>query len=83
MSDLLGEDSVKLLEQEGEVYILTKSEGRVLKERAMRRRKLKKFWALLKELLRQTLSRDQLLLKLGAAQKEAGRAKSLAQNRQA
>ena len=42
--------SVKLLEQEGEVYILAKSEGRVLKERAMRRKKLKKFWARLKEL---------------------------------
>src|SRR5271165_2948211 len=49
--------SVKLLEQEGEVYILAKSEGRVLKERAMRRKKLKKFWARLKELLRQTPSR--------------------------
>ena len=69
--------SVKLLEQDGEVYILAKSEGRVLKERAMRRKKLKKFWARLKELLRQTPSRDQLLLKIGAAQKEAGRAKSL------
>ena len=69
--------SVKLLEQEGEVYILAKSEGRVLKERAMRRKKLKKFWARLKELLRQAPSRDQLLLKIGAAQKEAGRAASL------
>ena len=69
--------SVKLLEQEGEVYILAKSEGRVLKERAMRRRKLKKFWARLKDLLKQAPSRDQLLLKIGAAQKEAGRAKSL------
>jgi transposase len=69
--------SVKLLEQEGEVYILAKSEGRVLKERAMRRKKLKKFWARLKDLLRQAPSRDQLLLKIGAAQKEAGRAKSL------
>ena len=69
--------SVKLLEQEGEVYILAKSEGRVLKERAMRRRKLKKFWARLKDLLRQAPSRDQLLLKIGAAQKEAGRAASL------
>ena len=69
--------SVKLLEQEGEVYILAKSEGRVLKERAMRRRKLKKFWVRLKDLLRQAPSRDQLLLKIGAAQKEAGRAKSL------
>ena len=69
--------SVKLLEQEDEVYILAKSEGRVLKERAMRRKKLKKYWARLKELLEQAPSRDQLLLKLGAAQKEAGRAKSL------
>ena len=69
--------SVKLLEQEGEVYILAKSEGRVLKESAMRRKKLKKYWARLKELLKQAPSRDQLLLKLGAAQKEAGRAKSL------
>ena len=68
---------VKLLEREGEVYILAKSEGRVLKERAMRRKKLKKFWARLKELLRQAPSRDQLLLKLGAAQKEAGRAAAL------
>src|SRR5271166_4709296 len=69
--------SVKLLEQEGEVYILAKSEGRVLKERAMRRKKIKKLWARLKELLRQAPSRDQLLLKIGAAQKEAGRAASL------
>ena len=69
--------SVKLLEQEGEVYILAKSEGRVLKERAMRRKKLKKFWARLKELLKQAPSRDQLLLKLGAAKKDAGRAAGL------
>jgi len=69
--------SVKLLEREGEVYILAKSEGRVLKERGMRRRKLKKFWARLQELRRQAPSRDQLLLKLGAAQKEAGRAAAL------
>ena len=69
--------SVKLLEQEGEVYILAKSEGRVLKERGMRRKRLKKFWARLKDLLRQAPSRDQLLLKIGAAQKEAGRAASL------
>ena len=69
--------SVKLLEREGEVYILAKSQGRVLKERAMRRKKLKTFWARLKELLRQAPSRDQLLLKIGAAQKEAGRAASL------
>ena len=70
-------ENVKLLEQNGEVYILAKSQGRVLKERAMRRKKLKKFWARLKELIIQAPSRDQLLLKIGAAQKEAGRAASL------
>ena len=48
-----------------------------IEARIMRRKKLKKFWARLKELLKQTPSRDQLLLKIGAAQKEAGRAKSL------
>jgi len=33
---------VKLLEKDGEVYVLAKSAGRVDKERAMRRRRLKK-----------------------------------------
>ena len=39
----------------------------------MRRRRLKKLWQRLQELQRQAPSRDQLLLKLGAAKKEAGR----------
>jgi len=65
---------VKLLEKDGEVYVLAKSAGRVDKERAMRRRRLKKLWYRLRELQQQTLSRDQLLIKLGAAKKEAGRA---------
>jgi transposase len=43
------------------------------KERAMRRRRLKRLCKRLKELQRQTLSRDDLLLKLGAAKKDAGR----------
>jgi len=65
---------VKLLEQEGEVYILARSHGRMHKERAMRRRRLKRLWQRLGELQGMTLSRDELLLKLGAAKKEAGRA---------
>ncbi len=65
---------VKLLEQDGEVYVLAKSTDRVSKERAMRRRRLKKLWHRLGDLRRQKLSRNQLLLKLGAAKKEAGRA---------
>ncbi len=43
----------------------------------MRRKKLKKFWARLQELRSQAPSRDQLLLKIGGAQKEAGRAAGL------
>jgi hypothetical protein len=65
---------VKLLEQDGEVYILARSLGRMDKERAMRRRRLKRLCQRLQELQRQQPRRDDLLLKLGAAKKEAGRA---------
>ena len=59
---------VKLLAQEGEVLVLAQSRDRVHKERSMRRRQLKGLWRRLKELAQMELSRDQLLLKLGAAQ---------------
>jgi hypothetical protein len=65
---------VKLLEYEGELYILARSGGRVDKERSMRRRRLKKLWKRLSELQHQRLTRDQLLIKIGAAKKDAGRA---------
>ena len=65
---------VKLLAEEGELYVLVHSESRVLKERSMRRRRLKKLWQRLHELRHQSNRRDQLLLKLGSAKKEAGRA---------
>ena len=65
---------VKLLAEDGELYILAQSRARVLKERGMRQRRLKKLWRRLHELRRQSLKRDELLLKLGAARKEAGRA---------
>jgi len=61
---------VKLLEQDDELYVLALSQGRRNKERAMRRRRLH-------ELQGQKLTRDELLLKLGAAKKEAGRAYAL------
>jgi transposase len=47
------------------------------KERAMRQRKLKRLWKRIHELQRQRLTRDQLLIKLGAAKKEAGKAYAL------
>ena len=37
--------AVKLLPQEDEVYILAQSQDRILKERSMRRRQLKRLWA--------------------------------------
>jgi hypothetical protein len=72
---------VKLLEQEGELYVLARSAERVSKERAMRRRRLKKLWRRLGALREQKLSRDQLLIKLGAAKTEAGRAYGLVEIR--
>jgi Transposase DDE domain len=65
---------VKLIEQAGELYILSRSTGRVLKERSMRRRRLKRLFKRLHKLRQQKLTRDELLIKLGAAKKEAGRA---------
>ena len=64
---------VKLLPQDGEVYVLAQSGARTHKERAMRRRKLQALWRRLHELQQQDLTRDQLLEKLGAARDRAGR----------
>ena len=63
--------TVKLLAEEGELYILVQSDQRRLKERGMRRRRLKTLWQRLGELQQQANSRDQLLLKLGAAKQAA------------
>jgi hypothetical protein len=68
---------VKLLERDGELYVLARSDARVHKERAMRQRRLKKLWARLHALQAQRITRDELLLKLGAARKQAGRAWAL------
>jgi transposase len=61
---------VKLLPAGGELYVLARSRDRVAKERAMRRRQLKKLWARLCELASMNQSRDALLLRLGAAQSQ-------------
>jgi transposase len=65
---------VKLLAKEGELYVLARSRDRVAKERAMRRRQLKKLWARLAELKRMAPDRDALLLKLGAAKSQSPQA---------
>ncbi len=69
--------AVKLLKQDKELYVLASSRDRQAKERGMRRRRLKRYWNRLKEISNQKLDRDQLLMKFGAAKKEAGRAASL------
>jgi len=61
---------VKLLSQEGELYVLAESKDRVNKERSMRRRQLKGLVKRLKDLAKMELNRDQLLLKLGAAKSQ-------------
>jgi len=70
---------VKLLPVEGDLYVWVQSAARVAKERAMRRRRLKALWARLHALQRQRPTYETLLLKLGAAKKEAGRAWALVQ----
>jgi hypothetical protein len=62
---------VKLLPQDNEVYVLAQSRDRIYKERSMRRRQLKRLWKRLQELRGMDLSRDQLLLKLGAARQQS------------
>jgi len=70
---------VKLLPQDTDLYVWVQSAARVQKERAMRRRRLKRLWARLHTLQRQRPTYETLLLKLGAAKKDAGRAWGLVQ----
>jgi transposase len=65
---------VKLYEHEGELYVLARSDGRQAKEIAMRRKRLARLLRKLRAMRRSLPSRDQLLLRIGAAKKEAGRA---------
>ena len=65
---------VKLLRQDAdqEMYVLAQSHARINKERAMRRRKLKWLWARLQQIAAmENLSREELLMKLGAARAKA------------
>jgi transposase len=64
---------VKLFTQDGEMYVLAKSEGRRQKEIAIRRKKLARLLRKLRRMRKSLPKRDQLLLRIGAAKKEAGR----------
>jgi len=65
---------VKLYQHEGELYVLAKSQGRQAKEMAMRRKRLARLLRKLRVMRKSLPKRDQLLLRIGAAKKEAGRA---------
>jgi transposase len=74
--------SVKLLEQENELYVQARSGDRQKKENAMRRRKLKKLVHGLNRLKRRkNIKRDYLLERLAVLKKEAGRVASFVQIR--
>jgi hypothetical protein len=63
---------VKLLAQDKELYVFAESRDRIAKERSMRRRQLKWLWRRLKDLsTMQKLTREALLMKLGAPQNKA------------
>jgi transposase len=65
---------IKLYEHQGELYVLAKSHGRQAKEIAIRRKRLARLLRKLRGLRKSLPQRDQLLLRIGAAKKEAGRA---------
>jgi transposase len=65
---------VKLFAQDGELYVLAKSDGRQAKEIAMRRKKLARLLRKLRAMRRSCPQRDQLLMRVGAAKTDVGRA---------
>jgi transposase len=65
---------VKSFPQSDELYVVAKSEGRQLKEIAMRRKRLVKLLRALRK-MRHENSRDRLLMRVGAARSQAGSAK--------
>jgi transposase len=65
---------VKLFAEDGELYVLAKSEGRQAKEIAIRRKKLARLLRKLRAMRRSCPKRDQLLMRVGAAKTDVGRA---------
>ena len=68
---------VKRLATEENVYVLAQSDARIDKECGMRRKRLRRYIERLKAIQSQALTRDQLLMKLGAAKHDAGRSAGL------
>jgi transposase len=62
---------VKLLAADDELYVFAQSDDRVAKERAMRRRQMKWLYKRLRQLAAMEVSREEMLMKLGAARSKA------------
>ena len=62
---------VKLLAEDDGLYVFAQSDDRVAKERAMRKRQMKWLWKRLRQLAAMEVSREELLMKLGAARSKA------------
>jgi hypothetical protein len=62
---------VKLLADDGELYVYAESVDRVSKERAMRQRQMKWLWKRLREVAAMEISREEMLMKRGAARSRA------------
>jgi transposase len=62
---------VKLLPEDGELYVFAESVDRVAKERSMRKRQLKWLWARLARIQAMDLTREAMLMKLGSARTKA------------
>ena len=69
-----GSVEVKLFSKDGELYVLAKSEGRQAKEVAIRRKKLARLLYKLRAMRRSCPKRDLLLMRVGAAKADVGRA---------
>lgn len=63
---------VKYLEKEGECYVLARSKSRMAKERAIRKRKLRRYLGGLAKLRKNYRDRDRFMKQLGVLQHEAG-----------
>jgi transposase len=68
---------VKRIDNDKDTYVLAQSAARIDKERAMRRKRLRRYVSRLQALQGQHLKRDELLMKVGAAKHEAGRTANL------
>ncbi len=59
------------MKQDDDLYVFAQSADRINKERAMRRKQLKRLWARSKKIAEMDVTREERLMKLGAARSKA------------